>query len=110
MPKNTLHCTLAQYTDYALLLSGSSFTVGNTDEGLCNSTIPATPEPLHVMATIPESPYIKVTKPVSQRNFWWAIMLLAMEAVPMLTVAHKAALPRPAVPVLPSLVVSVFPS
>jgi len=47
MPDNTPHWTREQYIDHALLLSGSSFTVGIVYEGLHNPTA-------HTTATTPE--------------------------------------------------------
>lgn len=47
MPESTVPWILAKYIAYALLLAGSSFTVGFSDEGLHNPTILTTPECLH---------------------------------------------------------------
>ncbi|XDV48777.1 hypothetical protein PO909_018149 [Leuciscus waleckii] len=48
-PGNTPYYTLAQYIDCALLLSGSSFTVGFADEKPRKLTVSSKPEPVHVM-------------------------------------------------------------
>lgn len=68
MPGGKIDFSLAEYIDYALLLSGSSFTAGTMDKESHNSLVPTTsakpedvhvmpakPEPLHIMATTPES-------------------------------------------------------
>ncbi|ROI15202.1 hypothetical protein DPX16_9001 [Anabarilius grahami] len=83
MPDNTSHWTLAQYIDFVLLLSGSSFTMGFAYEEPCNPTVlttpeclhspsimsgvihamPVQPEPVHIMSTKPESLHIMPAKP-----------------------------------------------
>ncbi|KAL0161974.1 hypothetical protein M9458_041370, partial [Cirrhinus mrigala] len=56
LPGVKIHWSLEQYIDHALLLSGSSFTVGIADEESCNPTVPITPEHFHSkMAAIPWS-------------------------------------------------------
>ncbi len=44
MPPYTPHWSLEQYIDFALWLSGSSFTVGTADEEPCYPPVPITPE------------------------------------------------------------------
>ncbi|KAL0154418.1 hypothetical protein M9458_050267 [Cirrhinus mrigala] len=44
-----------QYIDYALLLAGSSFTVGIADEGPRNPAVTPTPQPAHVITSKPET-------------------------------------------------------
>jgi hypothetical protein len=59
MPDNTPHWTLAKHNDCALLLSGSSFTVGVVDTGPLNPTLSTTPESRLItsaMAATPEFP------------------------------------------------------
>ncbi|KAL0151201.1 hypothetical protein M9458_053392 [Cirrhinus mrigala] len=85
MPDNRCSVTLQEYTDYALLLAGSSFTVGIADKEPCNPTVPITsehfhtptfivmpepshakpakPKPVHVMSTMPKPAHIMPTKP-----------------------------------------------
>lgn len=49
------HFSLAEFIDYSLLLSGSSFIVGTMDKEPRNSLVPTTPakpETLHIMTTI----------------------------------------------------------
>lgn len=50
MPEMDSLGTLDEYSNYALLLSRSPFTVGVADVGFCNSPVLATPESRHVMA------------------------------------------------------------
>ncbi|ROL53187.1 Protein Wnt-9a [Anabarilius grahami] len=63
-----IYFSLAQYIDYALLLSGSSFTVGFVDEHPCNPTVPikpmpATPETVHVMPARSVPVHVMPTQP-----------------------------------------------
>ncbi|KAL0191960.1 hypothetical protein M9458_010256, partial [Cirrhinus mrigala] len=44
MPRNTPHWTLVRYIDFALLLGGSAFTVGITDEGPRDPPVPTKPK------------------------------------------------------------------
>lgn len=60
MPDSNSSESLEEYIDLALLLSGSSFTVGFVDKEPCNPTEPDTPEPLHIMAITPESLYTPI--------------------------------------------------
>lgn len=48
MPEGKIHFSL-EYIDFALMLSGSSFTVGISDEESCNHAV----ESCHIMAAIP---------------------------------------------------------
>ncbi|KAL0185409.1 hypothetical protein M9458_021106, partial [Cirrhinus mrigala] len=54
MPRNILHWTLVRYIDFALLLGGSAFTVGITDEGPRDPPVPTKPKPAHAMPVKPE--------------------------------------------------------
>lgn len=63
MPQSDIPGTLADYIVFALLLSGSSFTVGIADKEPCNLTALTTPEPRHVMAVTPEPHHIMATTP-----------------------------------------------
>ncbi|KAL0185536.1 hypothetical protein M9458_017206, partial [Cirrhinus mrigala] len=47
LPGGKIHWSLEQYIDFALLLSGSVFTVRIADEETCNPTVPITPEHFH---------------------------------------------------------------
>ncbi|KAL0185543.1 hypothetical protein M9458_017213 [Cirrhinus mrigala] len=47
MPDNRCSVTLQEYIDYALLLAGSSFTVGIADKEPCNPMVPITSEHFH---------------------------------------------------------------
>ncbi len=47
MPPHIPHCSLQQYIDFALQLSGSAFTVGMADEEHCNFAVSA-PKHFHV--------------------------------------------------------------
>ncbi|KAL0176676.1 hypothetical protein M9458_029006, partial [Cirrhinus mrigala] len=51
MPKHHHHWSLIRYIDFALLLGGSAFTVGITDEGPCDPPVFTKPESVHVMPT-----------------------------------------------------------
>ncbi|XDV24412.1 hypothetical protein PO909_028607 [Leuciscus waleckii] len=62
LPGGNIHWSLAQYIDYALLLSGSSFTVG-FEEKPHKPTVSAKPEPLHVMPAKPEPLHVMPAKP-----------------------------------------------
>lgn len=74
MLHNTPHWILTQRIDHALLLWGSSFTVGTADEGPHNATVPTklessasmatTPRPRHVMAATPESSHVRAAQPM----------------------------------------------
>ncbi|KAL0153382.1 hypothetical protein M9458_051301 [Cirrhinus mrigala] len=69
MPGHHRHWSLVCYIDFALLLSGSAFTVGIADDKPCHPPVSATPKSLHVMSSIvtimPEPPH---PKPVNQRS------------------------------------------
>ncbi|KAI2647405.1 Foot protein 1 variant 1 [Labeo rohita] len=53
LPGGKIHWSLEQYIDYALRLSGSSFTVGIADEGPRNPAVTPTPQPVHVKPAKP---------------------------------------------------------
>ncbi len=55
LPEGKIHWSLEQYIDHALLLSGSSYTVGVAEEERNNPPVSAKPESAHVMAATPES-------------------------------------------------------
>ncbi len=55
LPEGKIHWSLEQYIDHALLLSGSSYTVGVAEEERNNPPVSAKPEFAHVMAATPES-------------------------------------------------------
>ncbi|KAL0178798.1 hypothetical protein M9458_027692, partial [Cirrhinus mrigala] len=80
LPGGKIHWTLEQYIDYALLLAGSSFTVGVADKEPCNPTAPSTlehfhtptfmsgiiqvmSEPYHAMPAKPKSTQVMSTTP-----------------------------------------------
>ncbi|KAL0172992.1 hypothetical protein M9458_033303, partial [Cirrhinus mrigala] len=67
MPGNHPHWSLVHYIDFALLLSGSAFTVGLADEKPCHPPVSATPKCLHVMSGIvnimPEPSHAMPAKP-----------------------------------------------
>ncbi|KAL0154617.1 hypothetical protein M9458_048880, partial [Cirrhinus mrigala] len=90
MPGHHRHWSLVRYIDFALLLSGSAFTVGMADDQPCHPPVSATPRNLHVMSGIvtvmPEPPQAKPVKPKSAR---------AMPAKPEPSHA-KSAKPKPA--------------
>ncbi|ROL48243.1 hypothetical protein DPX16_5637 [Anabarilius grahami] len=48
MPRGSISWSLMKFIDHALLLAGSSFTVGFADEGPRNPTVPTTPESLDI--------------------------------------------------------------
>ncbi|KAI2644749.1 Protein piccolo [Labeo rohita] len=48
-----IHWSLEQYVDYALLLAGSSFTVGIADEGPRDLPVVTKPRPAHAMSAAP---------------------------------------------------------
>ncbi|KAL0150688.1 hypothetical protein M9458_053992 [Cirrhinus mrigala] len=52
MPGHHPHWPLVRYIDFALLLSGSAFTVGIADEIPCHPPVSATPKHVHVMSGI----------------------------------------------------------
>ncbi len=52
MPYQTPHWTLEQYIDFALRMSGSTFTVGIVDEEPFYLPVSDTPEYLHVMSEV----------------------------------------------------------
>ncbi|KAI2655281.1 hypothetical protein H4Q32_017648 [Labeo rohita] len=60
MPGHHRHWSLVHYIDFALLLSGSAFTVGMADDQPCPPPVSATPRNVHVMSGIvtitPEPP------------------------------------------------------
>ncbi|XDV21773.1 hypothetical protein PO909_026794 [Leuciscus waleckii] len=89
MPHDTPHYTLAQYIGFALLLSGSPFTVGFASEEPHKLTLFPKPVIVHVMPTTPEPPAEEaVPEPAAE------------EAVPELAVPEPAveeAVPEPAV-------------
>ncbi|KAL0204484.1 hypothetical protein M9458_002502, partial [Cirrhinus mrigala] len=67
LPGGKIHWSLEQYIDYAMLLAGSSFTVGIADDKPCHSPVSATPKNSYVMSSIvtimPEPPHAKPAKP-----------------------------------------------
>ncbi|KAI2661020.1 Retrotransposon Gag-like protein 9 [Labeo rohita] len=63
LPGRKIHWSLEQYIDFALLLAGSPFTVGISDEGRCNPAVTPIPQPAHVMSATPEPSHAKPTKP-----------------------------------------------
>ncbi len=59
LPGGKIHFSLAEYIDNALLLCGSSFTVGVVEEEHNTSSkpahvMPAKPKPAHVMSATPK--------------------------------------------------------
>ncbi len=52
MPNSNGSATLEEYIDFALLLSGSSFTVGIAEEKPCNPTEPTAPDYFHIPAVM----------------------------------------------------------
>ncbi|KAL0197521.1 hypothetical protein M9458_006061, partial [Cirrhinus mrigala] len=69
MPGYHRHWSLVRYIDFALLLSGSAFTVGIADDKPCHPPVSATPKNSYVMSGIvtimPEPPHAKPAKPKS---------------------------------------------
>lgn len=63
MTDNTPHWTLAHYTDFALLLSGSSFTVGIVDVEPLDSTVPTKPEFFHTPTFMSGFVHVTPAKP-----------------------------------------------
>ncbi|KAL0174663.1 hypothetical protein M9458_030631, partial [Cirrhinus mrigala] len=90
MPGHHHHWSLVRYIDFALLLSGSAFTVGIADDKPCYPPVSATPKSLHVMSGIvtimPEPLHAKPAKPKSVK---------VMSTKPQPSHATSAA-PRPA--------------
>ncbi len=62
MPDSKIPVSLEQYIDHALLLSGSSYTVGIADEECHYPTVSATPEPANVMPDTPRPTHVMPTK------------------------------------------------
>ncbi|KAL0195019.1 hypothetical protein M9458_008591, partial [Cirrhinus mrigala] len=71
MPGHHRHWSLVRYIDFALLLSGSAFTVGIADDKPCHPPVSATPKSLHVMSGIvtimPDPPHAKPAKAKSAK-------------------------------------------
>lgn len=63
MPQTDIPGTLADNIVFALLLSGSSFTVEIEDKEPCNSTALTTPEPRHIMAATSETCHVMAAMP-----------------------------------------------
>ncbi|KAL0157363.1 hypothetical protein M9458_048609, partial [Cirrhinus mrigala] len=72
LPGGKIHWSLEQYIDYALLLAGSSFTVGIADKEHCKPSAPITPEHFHtptvmsgIVTIMSEPSHIMSAKPQS---------------------------------------------
>ncbi|KAL0196750.1 hypothetical protein M9458_005290, partial [Cirrhinus mrigala] len=63
LPGGKIHWSLEQYIDYALRLSGSSFTVGIADEGPRNPAVTPTPQPVHVTPAKPKPTQVMCNTP-----------------------------------------------
>ncbi len=63
MPNSNGSATLEEYIDFALLLSGSSFTVGIADEKPCNPTEPTAPVYFHIPAVMSGVAHVMSAKP-----------------------------------------------
>ncbi|KAL0147810.1 hypothetical protein M9458_056887 [Cirrhinus mrigala] len=75
LPGGKIHWSLEQYIDYALRLSGSSFTVGIADEELCNPTVPITSKYFYtptimsgIVNIMPEPSYAMPAKPAQDMS------------------------------------------
>ncbi|KAL0194568.1 hypothetical protein M9458_008140, partial [Cirrhinus mrigala] len=64
LPGGKIHWSLERYIDHALYLSGSTFTVGVTDEGPHDPPVPTKPKPAHAMPVKPKSAKAMSTTPV----------------------------------------------
>ncbi len=58
LPGGKIHWSLEQYIDHALLLSGSSYTMGVAEEECNNPPVSAKPESPHIMPATPESAHL----------------------------------------------------
>ncbi|KAL0185391.1 hypothetical protein M9458_021088, partial [Cirrhinus mrigala] len=74
LPGGKIHWSLEQYIDYALLLAGSPFTVGNADKEPCDPTAPITSEHFRtptfmsgIVYIMPETSHAKPAKPKSDQ-------------------------------------------
>ncbi len=65
LPGGKIHWSLEQYIHHALLLSGSSYTVGVAEEECNNPPVSAKPESAHVMPATPESAHVMPAMPES---------------------------------------------